>query len=112
MKQEEVKETIPQLWSHWRNLGIKTERKFPVLFTFYSAYDDGSLQFQEALASIGYAVERKTTRTMLFFKGYEVSAEKTDNWSVDSIQEKLEELKNLAQQCATIHEGVFARKLA
>ena len=101
-------ESIPDFWDFWNNNGIDTAKEISILFTFYSAVDKASSNFIQDLEKKGYKTEKKSKRTLLIFKGYEITAEKTKVWTMDELKNALIEIEASANQNSTILEGYFA----
>lgn len=108
MKQENLIESVPSLWKFWESKGINTEADISILFKFYSAFDKESSVFAKELETRGYQVTRKGKRTLIFLKGFEITAERTKIWTQNELESAITELELLGQQNSTILEGYFA----
>ncbi len=108
MDKNDLLESVPHFWKFWNENGIETDKAISLLFTFYSAFDTESSNLVLELEQNGYRVEKKSKRTMIIFKGYVISAEKTKLWTQEELKHTLTELESLAIQHETALEGYFA----
>lgn len=59
---------------------------------------------------MGLKVERKSKRTLLFWKGYEIKAEITDTWDIASLRDKIEQIGILGEVYETLMEDLSAKE--
>src|SRR6188768_1168977 len=102
MEKIDLIESVPDFWTFWKENGINTDEEISVMFTFYSAFDKESSNFVIELERKGYKVDRKSKRTMIFFKGFEIMAEKTKRWTLEELTTAIKELETTAKENETI----------
>lgn len=100
---------LPDMWAAWNEMGLDTDKEVTVLFTFYSAKKEPSLNFTELLKKMGFEVDRKSKRTLLIYKGYEIKAEITDRWDIGLLRDKIDQIGVLGEVYETNLEGLYAK---
>jgi len=74
-------------------------------FDFYSADKVGSESFCYVLEKNGFKTKIKTTRTMLFFKGYEIRVSKKQYWTLKTVEYEIERLGLISRKYNLLIEG-------
>jgi|JI6StandDraft_1071083.scaffolds.fasta_scaffold36241_2 hypothetical protein len=97
-----------QVWSTWINNGVDTTKEFNIDFDFYSSRDKESKEFSDVLEAQGLSVNRKSTRTMLILKGWEIRVTFKDYWTLNKVESKIIEMGVLSNKYNVLIEGFGA----
>jgi hypothetical protein len=97
------------MWEIWKEHGVTSETELTVNFHFYSANKQKMELLCEELKSENIKFEVKETRTLIFFKGYEITADITKKWSLPELQGKTENLYILSKQIGVSLDGCGAK---
>src|SRR6187402_2784425 len=97
------------MWEIWKKHGVNSETELTVNFHFYSANKQNMELLCEELKSENIKFEVKETRTLIFFKGYEISADITKKWTLPELQGKTANLYILSKQVGVSLDGCGAK---
>ena len=97
-----------QVWSTWINNGVDTTKEFNIDFDFDSSRDKESKEFSDVLEAQGLSVNRKSTRTMLILKGWEIRVTFKDYWTLNKVESKIIEMGVLSNKYNVLIEGFGA----
>jgi len=97
------------MWNIWKEHGVNSETELTVNFHFYSANKQKMELLCEELKSENIKFEVKEARTLIFFKGYEITADITKKWSLPELQGKTGNLYILSKQVGVSLDGCGAK---
>lgn len=96
------------MWKIWEEHGVTSETELTVNFHFYSANKLKTELLCEELKSENIKFEVKQTRTLIFLKGWEITADITKKWSLPELQGKTGNLYVLSKQVGVAFDGCGA----
>ena len=97
------------LWRMWNEMGVTESTVLAVDFSFYAANKTAAEQLAESLRAAGLRkIETRTKRTLLIFKGWEVSAVEDGTWSLQKLQDQTRTYSLLAEKLGIVYDGCGA----
>jgi hypothetical protein len=97
-----------QMWAVWSKMGISEQTCLRVDFQFYSAQKQSTERLTETLQAKQFAVSAQPKRTLLFLKGWDITASESAWWTLERLQWQTRELYQLAERLDIGLEGVGA----
>ena len=97
------------MWKIWEEHGVNSETELTVNFHFYSANKQKTELLCEILKSENIKFEVKQTRTLIFLKGWEITADITKKWNLPELQGKTGNLYILSKQVGVSLDGCGAK---
>ncbi|OXA96090.1 ribonuclease E inhibitor RraB [Flavobacterium hercynium] len=105
---QEHLERNEQMWKIWEERGVNSETELTVNFHFYAAKKDRMQLLVDELKAEEMVFRVKETRTLLFFKGWQIETDITQKWSLPLLQAKMGWMLVLARQTDVSLEGCGA----
>ena len=96
------------LWERWVDYGVTDQTVLAVEFHFYATRESSARRLCELLGEAGYEVTRRATRTLLFFKGFDITATERGRWTLERLQARTRQLHELGEQVGVALEGCGA----
>jgi hypothetical protein len=97
------------LWRMWCEMGVTEHTTLAVDVFFYATKKNASEQIADSLRKWGLTkVEVKSTRTLLIFKGWEVSGVETGTWSLEKLQDRSRRYARLGEIWDVSYDGCGA----
>lgn len=96
------------MWKIWEEHGINSETDFIVNFHFYSANKRNMESLCSELKSDEIEFKVKETKTLLFLKGWEITADIQKKWTLPELQGKTGNLFIMSKQTGVSLEGCGA----
>lgn len=106
---ENYKEAITKSFEVWKESGIDVNNPFELLIIFYKADRSLNEQLIDELSSLNYESNIRFKRSMIFFKGTELLATKTQIWTEESLLNDILKLNQLAEANGFVLENFLAR---
>jgi hypothetical protein len=97
-----------QMWAVWSKMGVTEQTCLHVDFQFRSAQKQSTERLAEALQAKGFTVSAQPKRTLLFLKGWDITASESAWWTLERLQWRTQELYQLAESVDVGLEGVGA----
>lgn len=97
-----------KMWKLWEQYGVNSETLLTVNFHFYASNIKSMELLCKELANEGIVHRVKKTRTLLFFKGWQIEADITKKWTLPELQGKTGNLFILSLQVGVSLEGCGA----
>lgn len=92
----------------WQEHGLDTNKEFSMLFKFYKGDRSANTQIESLIKEKGFETQVVLKRTLLFLKGTELIATKSQFWSKEDILNTLVEFDKVAQANDFILEEFLA----
>jgi hypothetical protein len=96
------------LWEVWTTRGVRDGTTLKVDFHFYAARAGAGERLAGALRDAGYQVSTQEVRTLLVFKGLDVEASVSCEWTLELLQKLTRELVAAADRFDVQFEGLGA----
>jgi hypothetical protein len=96
------------MWDVWIQAGVTETTSLPVDFHFYATKQPAAESLRRGLEQMGMAVALKSTRTLLFLKGWELTATETARWTLRKLQARTRDVFELASSLDVSLEGIGA----
>lgn len=97
-----------KMWKIWEENGVTSETELTINFHFYATKKIAMHSMQQELEAEGFIFRIKETRTLLFFKGWEIEVDIKQKWSLPLLQAKMGSMYMLAAQTGTSLDGCGA----
>lgn len=97
------------MWNIWKEHGVNSETELTVNFHFYSASKQKMELLCEVLQSENIVFDVKVTRTLIFLKGWEISADITKKWTLPELQAQTGNFYIMSKQVGVSLEGCGAK---
>jgi hypothetical protein len=86
------------LWRKWCEEGVTEDTRLAVDAFFHATSKDSAEQIVDALQRWGLTkIEVKTKRTLLIFKGWEITGVEEGAWSLEKLQDRTRRYERLAE---------------
>ncbi|SMC29106.1 Regulator of ribonuclease activity B [Andreprevotia lacus DSM 23236] len=96
------------LWAVWLKLGLDSSQPFAVDFRFYAVNQRDAERLEARLRELGAAVEKKSERTLIIFKGWVVKATLHRLWTLAELDAQCLSYTALATEHELRFEGCGA----
>ena len=96
------------LWRMWQADGVTEDTILAVDFFFYATSKSAAQDLAEALRKAGRKVEVRTTRTLVFFRGWEITAVEEGMWSLAKLQDRSRTYCRVAELLRVTYDGCGA----
>ncbi len=100
--------TNKELWRKWLANGITPGKSFVVDFHFYAPKKHIADGLVASLEGAGFAVKPTITRTLIFWRGWEIEASAEHEWTLEYLNERTYEFFRNADECGFSFEGFGA----
>ncbi|MBS7230201.1 ribonuclease E inhibitor RraB [Flavobacterium psychroterrae] len=97
-----------KMWEIWEQKGVNSETELTVNFHFYAVKKDRMQLLTQELESDEIVFRVKETRTLLFFKGWQIEADIKQKWDLILLQAKMGRMFLMAEQTGVSLEGCGA----
>ena len=97
-----------EMWKIWEQNGINSETELNVNFHFYSSKKNNMELLCKELKEDNIEFNVKETRTLIFLKGWQITADIKKKWSLPELQGKMGNLFILSKQVGVSLEGCGA----
>lgn len=81
---------------------------FVVDFHFYVPRKDTATALEKTLEAAGFRVTTNAKRTLLFWKGWEITASAKHEWTLEYLNDRTREFCQQADSCGFSFEGLGA----